>query len=75
MCFDESQLECVCTYPSEASVVGEEGSGDDWRNTEDKKEGKDEEEEEDEDGAVGAGRGINRVLRVGLYNNPYFINK
>lgn len=74
MCFDESQLECVCTYLSEASVLGEKGSGDDWRKTEERQEEKDEEEEEDED-VIGAGRGVNRVLRVGLSNNPHFTNK
>ncbi|MCJ8735517.1 hypothetical protein PDJAM_G00247940, partial [Pangasius djambal] len=60
--FDDSQLECVCTYPSEDSMVGEEGSSDDWWKMEEKKEEKD--EEEDEDGVIGAGRGMNRVLRV-----------
>ncbi|KAM9496032.1 uncharacterized protein ppp1r18 [Clarias gariepinus] len=63
VCFDDSQLECVCTYPSEESVVGEEGFSNDGRSTEEKKEENDE-EEEDEDGLIGAGRGINRVLRV-----------
>ncbi|KAB5565260.1 hypothetical protein PHYPO_G00239100 [Pangasianodon hypophthalmus] len=60
--FDDSQLECVSTYPSEESMVGEEGSSDDWWRMEEKKEEKD--EEEDEDGVIGAGRGMNRVLRV-----------
>lgn len=49
-------------------MVGEEGFSNDARSTEEKKEENDE-EEEDEDGLIGAGRGINRVLRVGLYIN------
>ncbi|KAF5889878.1 trichohyalin-like isoform X1, partial [Clarias magur] len=63
VCFDDSQLESVCTYPSEESALGEQGYSNDWRGTEEKREDKDE-EEEDEDGLIGAGRGINRVLRV-----------
>lgn len=61
-------------YLSETSLLEEEGSNDDFRRTEEKKEENDE-EEEDDDGVIGAGRGMKRVLRVGLYNNPHFTNK
>ncbi|KAF4081743.1 hypothetical protein AMELA_G00164960 [Ameiurus melas] len=63
VCFDDSQLECVCTYLSETSLLEEEGSSDDFRRTEEKKEENDE-EEEDDDGVIGGGRGMKRVLRV-----------
>lgn len=63
VCFDDSQLECVCMYLSETSLLEEEGSNDDFRRTEEKKEENDE-EEEDDDGVIGAGRGMKRVLRV-----------
>ncbi|GAA6077747.1 trichohyalin, partial [Tachysurus ichikawai] len=70
--FDDSGPR-VCTYPLEVTVVEEDGNSDDWRSTEEKQEEKDEECSLDE--IIGAGRGLNRVLRVGLYSNPHYTNE
>ncbi|KAK3526470.1 hypothetical protein QTP70_029644 [Hemibagrus guttatus] len=60
--FDDSGVR-VCTYPpEEVSVVGEEETSDSWRRPEEKQEENDEECSMDE--IIGAGRGMNRVLRV-----------
>lgn len=63
VCFDDTQLESVWTYPSENSVLGEEKSGDDWSRTDQEEEDKCD-DDDDDDGVTG--KGMSRVLRVGV---------